>query len=120
VHYHKHRLQYRKRTEMAVEIVRQVEAEGPFPQADDAFDNGVLTVELTTLIEASGKHWLSEIESSRNILWNDQWQRVDVVDLELRTQPPESFRSTQVTCRNGDPKQIWAFTKVMRLKKFGR
>ena len=33
LHYHKHRLEYRKRTEIAVEIVRQLEAEGQFPQA---------------------------------------------------------------------------------------
>ncbi len=120
LHYHKNRLQYRKRTEIAVEIVRQVEAEGQFPHADYAFDNGVLTVELTQLLEASGKHWVSEIESSRNILWNDQWQRADAIDLELRTQHSESFRSVQVTCRNGETKSIWAFTKVVRLMKFGR
>lgn len=120
LYYHKNRLQYRKRTEIAVEIVRQVEAEGQFPTADYAFDNGVLTVELTQLIEASGKHWVSEIESSRNILWNDQWQRADIVDLGLRTQHPESFRPVAVTCRNGETKSIWAFTKVVRLKKFGR
>jgi hypothetical protein len=41
LHYHAHRLQYRKRTEMAVEIVRQLETEGQFPQAPYAFDNGV-------------------------------------------------------------------------------
>jgi hypothetical protein len=30
-----------QRTEIAVEIVRQLEAEGQFPQAHYAFDNGV-------------------------------------------------------------------------------
>jgi hypothetical protein len=55
LHYHKHRLEYRKRTEMAVEIVRQLEAEEQFPQAQYAFDNGVLTLELTRLIESYGK-----------------------------------------------------------------
>ncbi|EKQ69279.1 hypothetical protein OsccyDRAFT_1904 [Leptolyngbyaceae cyanobacterium JSC-12] len=120
LHYHKNRLEYRKRTEIAVEIVRQVEAEGQFPTADYAFDNGVLTVELTTMIESAGKHWVSEVESSRNILWNDQWQRVDAIGLELRIHHPESFRPIQVTCRNGETKPIWAFTKVVRLKKFGR
>ena len=33
LHYHKSRLAYRKRTDIAVEIVRQVEAEGQFPHA---------------------------------------------------------------------------------------
>lgn len=41
LHYHKNRLAYRKRTEIAVDIVRQLEAEGQFPQADYAFDQGV-------------------------------------------------------------------------------
>jgi hypothetical protein len=77
LHYHKNRLAYRKRTEIAVDIVRQLESEGQFPQADYAFDSGVLSRPLTELIEASGKHWVSEIESSRLILWQGQWQRVD-------------------------------------------
>ncbi len=119
-HYHKHRLQYRSRTEIAVDIVREIETEGHFPNADYAFDNGVLTRELTELIEASGKHWVSEIECSRNILWNDQWRRVDSVELELRTEHPESFRKTQVCTRGGEVKRIWTFTKTVRLKKYGR
>ena len=66
LHYRIHQLQYRKRTEIAVEIVRQLEAEGRFPQAHYAFDKGVLTLELTRLIESRGKHWVSEIEVSRH------------------------------------------------------
>lgn len=57
LHHQRNQLAYRKRTEIAVDIARQVEAEGQFPKADYAFDNGVLTLELTQLIEASGKHW---------------------------------------------------------------
>jgi hypothetical protein len=117
---HKNRLQYRKRPEIAVELVRHVEAEEQFPDADYAFDNGGLTVELTQLIEAAGKHWVSEIESSRNILWNDQWQRAAAVDLELRTQHPESFRPIQVACRHRETKPMWALTNVVRLKQLGR
>src|SRR5512143_86841 len=91
LHYHQHRLEYRKRTEMAVEIVRQLEAEGHFPEAHYAFDHGVLTLELTRLIERSGKHWVSEVEVSRHIQWQGQWRRVDDVAAELRRQHPESF-----------------------------
>ena len=96
LHYQEHRLEYRKRTEMALEIVRQIEAEGHFPQAHYAFDTGVLTLDLTRLIDRSGKHWVSE------------------------QQHPESFRPVKVTCRNGAEKHYWAFTKVVRLKKYGR
>jgi hypothetical protein len=120
LHYQRNRLAYRKRTEIAVDIVRQVEAEGAFPQADYAFDNGVLTLELTQLIESSGKHWVSEIESSRLILWSDKWYRVDAVASQLRTAHPESFRPLSVSCRNGEVKQFWAFTKTIRLKRYGR
>jgi hypothetical protein len=120
LHYPTHRLEYRKRTQIAVEIVRQLEAEGHFPQAHYAFDTGVLTLELTRLIERSGKHWVSELEVSRHIQWQGRGRRVDEVATELRHQHPESFRPVKVSCRNGEEKWFWAFTKVIRLKKYGR
>jgi hypothetical protein len=120
LHYQQNRLAYRKRTEIAVDIVRQVESEGAFPQADYAFDNGVLTLGLTQLIESSGKHCVSEIESSRLILWQEKWCRVDAVATQLRAEHPESFRPLSVRCRNGEVKHFWAFTKTVRLKRYGR
>lgn len=120
LHHHNNQLAYRKRTEMAVDLVRQIEAEGQFPKADYAFDNGVLTLELTQLIEASGKHWVSEIECSRLVLWNGQWCRVDGVDRQLCAAHAESFRHLHVQCRNGKVKECWAFTKTVRLKRYGR
>ena len=120
LHYQKNRLAYRKRTEIAVEIVSQIETEGQFPHADYAFDQGVLSRPLTELIEAKGKHWVTEVERSRNIMWHDQWQRVDQVAEELKADHPESFRHKSVRCRNNEPREIWAFTKVVRLKKYGR
>jgi hypothetical protein len=120
LHYRAPQLGYRKRTEIAVEIGRQLEAEGQFPQAPYAFDNGVLTLELTRLIESSGKHWVSELEVARHIQWQGRWRRVDEVAAELRQQHPESFRSMKVSCRNGEEKCFWAFTKVVRLKRYGR
>lgn len=118
--YQRNRLAYRKRTEMAVEIVRQIESEGQFPKADYAFDNGVLTLDLTRLIESYGKHWVSEIESSRLINWQGQWRRVDEVAGELRRQHKESFRWLKARKRNGEEQEYWAFTKVVRLKRYGR
>ena len=120
LHYHQHQLSYRKRTEMAVDIVQQIEAEGFYPQADYAFDQGVLNLPLTTLIESAGKHWVSEIEKSRLILWNGKWQQVHVVAAQLRQTHPESFRYKKVRCRNNEIREIWAFSKVIRLKKYGR
>jgi len=118
--YQRNRLAYRKRTEMVVEMVRLIESEGQFPEANYAFDNGVLTLELTQLIESKEKHWVSEIECSRNINWEGHWRRVDEVDDELRTQHPESFRPIKVKGRNGEERKYWAFTKVVRLKRYGR
>jgi hypothetical protein len=109
-HYHKNRVAYRKRTDIAVAIVQQLEAEGQFPHAHYAFDNGVLCLPLTRLIEAHGKHWVSELESSRLLQWQGQWHRVDEVAVVRRTQHPNSFRPLQVTGRNGDEKPCWVFT----------
>ena len=120
LYYQKNRLAYRKRTEIAVEIVRQIETEEKFPHADYAFDQGVLSRPLTELIEEKGKHWVTEVERSRNIMWNGQWQRVDQVAEELKTKHRESFRHKSVRCRNQEQREIWAFTKVVRLKKYGR
>ena len=120
LHYQKNRLAYRKRTEIAVEIVSQIETEEQFSHADYAFDQGVLSRPLTELIEAKGKHWVTEVERSRNIMWDGQWQRVDRVAEGLKTAHPESFRHKSVRCRNHEPREIWAFTKVVRLKKYGR
>jgi hypothetical protein len=120
LHHLEHKLAYKKRAEIVVEMVRQLEEEGNFPQADYAFDNGVLTIELTQLIESKGKHWVSELESSRHILWQDDWQRIDKVATELREMHPESFRKVTVRCRNGTQKEYWAFSKSVRLKRYGR
>lgn len=120
LHYHAHQLSYRKRTEIAVDIVGQIESEGFYPQADYAFDQGVLSHPLTTLIESAGKHWVSEIEKTRLILWNGQWQQVQAVAEVIRQQHPESFQHKRVRCRNQEIHEIWAFSKVVRLKKYGR
>ena len=119
-HHLLHRLGYKKRTEIALEVVQQLEQEGHFPQAHYAFDNGVLTRELTRGIESVGKHWVSEVECSRHIQWQGQWRRVDAVAAALRRDHPESFRPVRIRCRNGDTKQRWVFTKVVRLKRYGR
>jgi len=120
LHHHKHERQYKKRTEIALEMVQQIEREGQFPDANYAFDNGVLTLELTRFIESCNKHWVSEIERSRNIQWYGEWRRVDSIAAELRQEHPESFRHVQVRCRNGEMKDYCVYTKKVRLKRYGR
>ena len=120
LHHRTHGLAYKKRTSIAVEIVQQLEQERHFPQANYAFDNGLLTVELARCIEGAGKHWVSEVECSRHIQWQGHWRRVDEVAPGLRSEHPESFRTVRVRGRNGDTKHVWAFTKVVRLKRYGR
>ena len=39
---------------------------------------------------------------------------------ELRQTHPASFRAVRVHCRNGKTKAFWVFTKVVRLKRYGR
>jgi hypothetical protein len=120
LHHRVHCLGYKKRPELALDIVQQLEQEGHFPSAHYAFDHGVLSLELSRGIEHAGKHWVSELECSRHIHWQGQWQRVDTVAQALRQAHPASFRAVQVHCRNGQTKQFWVFTKVVRLKRYGR
>ena len=60
---------YQKRTEMAVAIIKELEQEGHFPHAHDAFDNGLLSLTLAREIESRGKPWVSEVEGSRHMQW---------------------------------------------------
>lgn len=103
-----------------MEIVRQLETEGHFPQVPYAFDNGVLSLPLTQLIEQQGKHWVTELERTRLIQWYGQWRHVGDVATQLRQQHPESFRPLKVVVRNGEEKAFWVFTKTVRLKRYGR
>jgi hypothetical protein len=116
----KNKKSYKKRSEICLELVKTIESEDNYPAANYAFDNGVLTKELTKYIESKGKHWVSEIECSRNINWNGNWIRVDSLDEKLKEESPESFRKIRLKVRNGDIKDYMVFTKVVRLKKFGR
>jgi hypothetical protein len=120
LHHRVHRLGYKKRPELALDIVQQLEQEDHFPSAHYAFDHGVLSLELSRGIAHTGKHWVSELESSRHIHWQGQWQRVDAVAHALRQAHPESFRAVRVHCRNGETKLFWGFTKVVRLKRYRR
>jgi hypothetical protein len=45
---------------------------------------------------------------------------VDTVAHTLQQAHPESFRAVRWHCRNGQTKLLWAFTKVVRLKRYGR
>jgi hypothetical protein len=120
LYHQKHKLEYKKRTEIALEIVVRIEEEGLFPGANYAFDNGVLTLDLTRYIESQGKHWVSEIECSRHINWSGEWQRVDTVAKTLIQEQPESLRHIKVNCRNGETREHWVFTKQVRLKRYGQ
>jgi hypothetical protein len=120
LHHLPHRREYKKRTEIVVEIVEQMERDGHFPEAHYAFAHGVLTVELSRWLESQGKPWVSEVECSRNSLGRGQWCRLDAVAAELRHQAPQSFRPLQVHCRRGETKTFWAFTKTVRLRRDGR
>src|ERR687896_98048 len=61
-----------------------------------------------------------EVEVSRHIQWQGHWRRVDEMGAELRQQHPESFRKIKVSGRNGEEKVFLAFTKGVRLKRYGR
>ena len=120
LHYEEHRKSYKKITEMAVDAVRTIEDENHFPQADYAFDNGVLNLDLAREIEKRGKQWTSELESSRNIYWKGEWRRIDEVAAKLKQQHPESFRKVKYRTRSGKTKICWAFSKVVRLRRYGK
>jgi hypothetical protein len=105
---------------LARDIVPQLEREGHCPSAHSAFDPGVLRLELSRGIEHAGTHGVSELECSRQSHWQGQWPRVEAVAQALRQAHPDSFRAVRVHSRHGETKPFWVFTKVIRLKRYGR
>lgn len=120
VAYQHNRDAYQTRTELLSAMIEQIEGEGQFPTADYAFDAGVCAADLTTVIEGFGKHWVSELACNRSVLWFNQWTRIDAVAQQLRSTSGQSFRHYRIHQRNGEVKEIWAFSKVVCLKKIGR
>lgn len=120
MYYEEHRRSYKKITEIAVDVVCKIEDENHFPEANYAFDNGVLNLNLTHEIEKRGKYWTSELESSRHINWKGVWRRIDEVADELREQHPKSFRRIEYKTRSGTTRICWGFCKAVRLKRYGK
>jgi hypothetical protein len=119
-HHRQHRFEDRKRTARAWEIVQPREEAGPFPQAHEACDTGVLNRELTRDIESRHNHGVRALECSRHMQWYGQWRRVDVVAAALKHDHPERLRPVSVPCRNGEKTSFWAVTKTVRVKRDGR
>ena len=117
LNHHLHVKSYKKRTEIFVEQVKKLEEEGLFPEANYAFDNRVLHLELVRLIESYDKHWVSELEISRNVLWQGKWKRIDEVSQSLKDNSAKSFRHHNVKLRTGNFQDYWVFSKVFRLKR---
>ena len=115
-----HKKAYKKRSVLFREMVQRLEEEGVCSPAVYVFDNGVRSLELTQDLEARGKVWLSTLEKSRHIFWDNRYQRIDEVAGQLRTHHPESFRQVTVQLRNGEETTYWVFTKCVRLKRYGK
>lgn len=120
LHYDLHQRRYRKITGMASEAVQCLEEEGLFPDAHYTFDNGVLNLPLCQFIESKNRHWVSELEISRHVRWKDCWCRIDVVAEELKQTSPGSFRQLTCETRVGKQRTVWAFSKTLRLKRYGK
>ncbi len=97
-----------------------MESEEGFEDADYAFDNGLLCRQVVEAIEEAGKDWVSEIERTRLVLWHGEWTHIGQVGQHLREDSPHSFRQYTYQKRTGEDETVWAFTKVLRLKKYGR
>ena len=119
LHHELHHKRYRKVTEMALAVVKQLEEGKHFSEADYAVDNGILHLDLCQFIEGCGKHWVSELECSRNILWQGRWHRIEEVAVELRRSHPEGFRRLRLAPTREMRKLVGCGVKAVRLKRSG-
>lgn len=121
LHHLQHQKEYRTIHEIFMDMVDQIEKEKQFPETDYAFDNGVLHLGLTQKIEDYGKNWVSELECSRNVIYLNEWVRIDEVAQHLKESSPQAFQHKKARLRTGEEKSFWVFSKVLRLKgEWGR
>jgi hypothetical protein len=119
-HHRVHGLAAKQRTEIALDIVPPLAQEGHVPHAHDAFNHGVLSLELRRGLEHAGTHWVSALACSHHIQWQGQWRRGEAVAHALRPGHPDSFRAGRVCCRTGATQPCGVVTKVVRCKRYGR
>jgi len=111
-----HVLSYKKKSDLFIEMVTEIEEEGKNTHSNYVLDNGVLQLGLVRCIENYGKHWVSELEVSRNVNWKGNWLRLDNLAKELKNNPEINFREIKFTAYNGKEKRWRCFTKVLKLK----
>jgi hypothetical protein len=120
LHYLKNKKEYKKRTEIVIEMVQRLEGESRFPNADYAFDCGVLTPKLAKCIDDYSKYWISEVEINRNIRWQGKYLRADAIDALLVSNNAESFRKVTVRKRNGEKQDFFVFSKTVFIKRYSK
>ena len=99
--YEKHRQQYHTRTDMAAAMIRHLESLEGFEDAAYAFDNCLLCKQVVDAVEDNKKEWVSALESTRLVLWNNDWTHLSVFAKHLRQQSPQSFRKHRYQKQNG-------------------
>ena len=108
---HYRQQQYRPKTALAAELVRQA-VDWNLPFSVVLFDSWFLRLPLVEAIESVQKVWVSGCPSNRCVLFNNRWTQLQEF---ITTIPASAYRPYQI----GDH-LYWAFSKAMLMKTLKR
>jgi hypothetical protein len=113
--YQRNRLQAKTKSELAVELMNQMEGSGVAPDAY-AVDSGLFTPTIIGHVEQLNKPWVADSEKSRILYSKGKQYNCETFNATLSA---EAFKP--ITVRLGQQKKTrWVFSCTVRIRRYGK
>jgi len=113
--YHKKEKGFKKKGELAVEILEDMENSEVAPNVY-VVDSGLFDPVLIEAIESHGKPWVADSQKGRIVFSGGK--RLSCEEYE-KSLPDSAFRPYTLKIR-GKERTFWVFTKTVRIKRYGK
>ena len=113
--YDVHRRQHKTKPHLGAALVEQMGASAMAPEVYPV-DSALLAPVVIEAIERQGKPWLADSEKTRLVFWQGQTFHCETF---AQSRPDEAYHPVTLK-RHGQEKTYWAFTCVVRIKKYGK
>jgi DDE family transposase len=115
LYYRKHVIDKRTKVDLACELIEEAERCNLEPGVY-LFDTIYTTKQMANKVESYRRQWIGRIAINRLVLVENRW--TNIIEF-LNRLPSQAFRQVEIKKRNGEKKELWAFSRVMKLKQLG-
>jgi len=110
-----HRQQAKTKSQLAVELIDEMESSGVAPNAY-AVDSSLFTPPVIERIQQSDKPWVADSAKNRVLYYKSQQYNCETFQ---QTIPKESLAEVTV-CINGQERTRWMFSCSVRIRRYGK